>query len=172
MTSVQSSVDSNLSCWNASKDNYKYSFGKSISEEKSMSDLKIHSINIYVFNGKNNQRLEVHARTYDLETYFKIIDVAQNYFSDNNKYYFNSTYDHFPKDRDGLCTVESVKYRQTQWKNGLSERTHLESSLAYHSRYETKEELSKQLSDALNILKGADSTVGEITGHLESLLKV
>ncbi len=166
--SLHSSADLSpkLSYWHASKDNTKYSY------RKSDSDSKIQSIKIYVLSGENNQRLEVHAQTHNLETYLKILEVAQNYFSDKSKYYFNSTYDNFPKDCDGFCTLEAVKERQSQFKNGLFERTHLEATLAYHSLYETKEELSQQLSHALNILQAVDNSVEEITGHVQSLLKV
>lgn len=149
---------------------------KSVSDEKSEGNSllgsKINCIIIYLLSEKNHQSIEVHARTANLDTYFKIVDVAQNYFSNKSKYYFNSTYDHFPKDKDGLCTIEAVKDRQSKWKNGLFERTHLESFLAYRSRYETTEERSKQLTHALNILQGADNTVGEIAKLLELLLKV
>lgn len=164
--SLQPILHSNLPSWNASKDDNVYSFGKSTPEGTSISEKRIHRIDIYVFNGIGNKRLEVHARTEHLETYLKIIDVAQNSFSDKSRYYFNSAYAHFPHDQNGLCTIERVREVCSRANNEWFNRTYLANSLVYMCRYETQDELSTQLTTALKILQEVDSAVGEIASSL------
>lgn len=167
MTTQPSTESSSKYCWELSRDGNKYSFGK-----KSKSDSNIQRVNIYIFNRIGNQRLEVHARTNNSDTYFKIVEIAQKYFSDTSRFYFDSTYASFPKDKDGLCTFEAAKKIHSTWEGGLIEQAYLESSLAYRREFTTHEDLSEQLKDALNVLHCVDETVKEIANYFKVMVFV
>lgn len=160
-----------LSNWHAAKDNDRYVFGKPFVDGQSLTSLKIYDVTIYVFKGVGNHRLEVLAKTFDFPTYLKIVEVAQNKFADKSLYYFDSTYRRFPKDRDGNCSVKVVQIEQ-QLNPLHFQNTHLEAPLAYRCRYDSKEDLSNQLTLALGILQEADSSVEDILSNLEAILKV
>src|SRR5262245_30263079 len=53
----------------------------------------IHEIRIYIFDISINMRTEVHAKTYNIDTYKKILNAGKQHTADNQKsYYFDSTY--------------------------------------------------------------------------------
>jgi hypothetical protein len=157
--------------WHSTKDNNKYHFGKPHVEGKSFASLKICELKIYVFTGNGNQRLEVHAKTFDFATYLKIVEVAQRTFSDNTRYHFDSSYRLFSKDREGNCSERVVQIEYNLNPRHF-QNTHLEVPISYQSRYDSKEDLTRKLTVALNILQKADSSVEEILGNLEAILKV
>lgn len=105
-----------VSAWNRSTeiaDGYrKYQYDKIA--QKPSAWLKF-SVTVYIFSGKNN-RTEIHAKTYDQNEYFKIIEVAQKHLPKMDSYYFDSSYDRFPKDDKGLCSVYRKKLKNRQPK--------------------------------------------------------
>ena len=127
------------------------------------SRLNISRISIYIFTEEGNQRLEVYARTHNKDTFFKIIETAQQHFSDCHQYHFDSCYDHFQKDQNGICSVEIAKATCSQLTNDVFEMTFLNQSLGFLRTYKTSEELSQHIRDALNVLQKADETLGELT---------
>jgi hypothetical protein len=127
---------------------------------------KIHTIQILIFNKKENQRLEVHVTTWNVPTYLKIIEIAQNNFSDQKKYHFDSGYHHFPKDKNNQCTYARVKEYYDLSGQDLFKKTHLEHPLGYFSYYKNQEELDQQLRNSLEVLQKVDSTIEEIVRYL------
>lgn len=169
--------------WGASRENFsenctRFNFIKqskdiaSIGNGKSLAEFGILSVDIYVFDIEKNRRVEVYAKTYDINTYFKIIEVAQEHFPDKSKYYFKSNGGKFPKDRNGLCTLEGVQAWQARMGTDSFKKCYLGSDLGYISQYESKEDFAKQVSTALRILRKADDMVDEIKDCLTDLLKV
>jgi hypothetical protein len=123
---------------------------------------KINQITIYIFNEENNHRTEVHVRSYNRNTYFKIIESGQKNLPNNNTYFFNSLWDRFPKNKNGLCDVKYIEKIEQAFGDRLFADTFLDSEISHYDKYETDDEGYQNVNTSLNILKEVDSTVEEI----------
>jgi hypothetical protein len=152
---------------NEKNDTYRkqYEFGKTHEQE-----LKIHRISVNIFNIFGNQRLEVYLNTYKSDIYFDVIRRAQEL--NKNQYVFDSLYDHFPKDSNGLCTVEAVQNWRSRLGKESFDRKYLEYPLTYCSRFNTREELTKKIYEICAILQQPDSTTEAVTKYLKLDFKV
>jgi hypothetical protein len=123
-------------------------------------DLKISLILIDIID----QMLVVRVTAPCRDTYLKIVGAAQKKFADKSKYHFESSFQHFPKDGNGLCTVEAVKA-------ALFSNTY-QTGVIYPLVYSAPaEDISKQLGLIIKSLQEADSKVEEITPHIQAFLK-
>lgn len=130
---------------------------------KKESSLKISLIAITIIG----QKLEVRVTARNILTYLKIVEAGQKNFKDNSKYHFESSFQYFPKDQKGRCTIEAVKaaFYSIVYLTGTF------NPLVYSSPCETAEDLSNQLALVVKSLQEADSAVSEITPHIQEFLK-
>jgi hypothetical protein len=154
----------NFSGWYIAEEN-SLSPKKFIFLKNSEINLKIRDIQINIFNHPNNQRLVVKTSTLKSETYFQIIETAQ--ISNKYIYLFDSFYAAFPKDQNGLCTVDIVKNRCSRLSGELFEY-YLDFPLIYYNHYETSEDLFQKINQSLNILQQVDDSAENVRGYMNS----
>lgn len=134
------------------------------------SDTKITKIVILI--KPNLKEFEVRAKAADLDTFDKIIEVSQEYFSDPYGVYFDSKYqsfkgnEHFQENHK--TTLELVKAYRKYYTSlrGDYEKTFLSKSLSYKSDYKTTE-LWPELIKPLEILQKAEKTVEKVINVLD-----
>ncbi len=150
--------------WHFSKSENDGSLRYTAAKEDFISSKAINRISIYIFTQENNLRTEVHVYTWNKDCYFKIIEAGQNHLLQNensgqSEYYFNSSYDHFPKGKTGLCDVAYVKNLSRAFGDQLFANTFLEGSLAHFDRYESNNNCYSNIMKTLEILSETDKTM-------------